>query len=273
MKISNKYNLPEVFVNMANNIHPIKENEISITDLINPPYMYKLKLKCWDQLEQDVSETLWMLLGTAIHMVLDKHSPDDSLSEEKIEVEIDGVKIKGRPDLYKNNSIEDYKVTSVYSFLLGEKKEWENQLNCYAWLYEKIGFKVEKLFINAILRDWVKTRTKENNYPEIPFLKKEIPLWDFEKREKYIRDRIVLFKQDPEICSEEDRWKRGGEIALMQEGRKSAIKLFNNEDETKNIKLNKNQYFEKRPVKYVRCEEYCLVRNFCEFGKRRLQNE
>ena len=33
--------------------------------------------------------------------------------------------------------VVDYKVTSVWSLLLGEKPEWEKQLNTYAWLIEK----------------------------------------------------------------------------------------------------------------------------------------
>lgn len=269
MKITNKYNLPEAFLNAMKHHRVIKEKEIHITDLINPPLIYHLKLKHQEEIEEDISERLWALLGIAIHSLLEKHAPDYCLSEEEVVVEHKGWKIIGRVDLYNDNekAIEDYKVTSVYSFLLSEKKEWEAQLNCYAWLYEKINFKVEKLFINAILRDWVKVKTKDVDYPEIPFIRKEIPLWSFEERERFINERLEKFSDEPEPCNDEERWVRGGDIALMEKGKKYAIKVFKNEEAIKDLLINKNQYLERRPKRYIRCEEYCIVRNFCKWRK------
>jgi len=159
--------------------------------------------------------------------------------------------------------IEDYKVTSVWSFLLGDKQDWENQLNVYAYMLRLQGFTVDKLRINAILRDWQKSKVSED-YPEIPFIAKEIPLWTFEKQEKYVMDRIKLFEKEPEECTDDEKWKRGGEIALMQKGRKKALKLYS-KDEIKNIQIPENQYFEERPVEYLRCKEYCRVRAVCPY--------
>jgi len=53
-----------------------------------------------------------------------------------------------------------------------------------------------------------------------------------------------LFENEPQECSDEEKWKRGGEVALMQKGRKKALKLYS-EEEIKNIQISGNQYFEK----------------------------
>ena len=57
----------------------------------------------------------------------------------------------------KNIKIQDYKVTSVWSVIPtkdnpnGYKEDWEYQLNSYAWLGRKNGYRAKKLQIIAIL--------------------------------------------------------------------------------------------------------------------------
>jgi hypothetical protein len=246
----------------------IQPNRISVTALIAPPLMRELSIEHWDELEEDVSEKLWALLGGAVHEVLLKYGTGEAFEvEKKIELKQKDKEIVGKIDLLDKamSSVEDYKVTSVWSFMLGDKIEWERQLNCYAFLARVEGYNIEHLYINAILRDWQVNKVGEEGYPEIPFLRKEIPLWNFDKQENYIKARLILFSKQAQECTDEEKWKRGGKIALIQEGRKKALKLYD-EDEANKITLAKGQHFEKRKVEYFRCLNYCRVRKFCPYN-------
>jgi len=124
MKFSNVHNLPEAIVNAVSAYnYPPKEGRYSVTDLISPPQIRQLKMKFFDVLSEDVSERLWALLGQACHAVLDKSKPVDALAEEKLVVDFEGVTISGKSDLYHDGSLEDYKITSTFSFLLSDKIE------------------------------------------------------------------------------------------------------------------------------------------------------
>jgi len=306
MKTSNKYNLPlPLYRAMEMGDYKSEPDRISITNLINPPLIRYLTDEYWEEIEEDVSDRLWALLGKSIHLVLEKYGYlVDEKKELKLGEEIQGYnyltkkerrlkskkeKTEKRPsieiekkfeiqngkwtivgiaDLVDNEvfSIEDYKVTSVWSFLLGEKIEWERQLNCYAYLARESGYKVNKLFINAILRDWQVRKSNEKDYPEIPFLRREIRLWKPEEQKRYIQERLSLFEKAPKQCSDEEKWKHGGNFALMQRGRKKALKIFNNQEDFAHINLMQGQYIEERPAEFTRCKDYCRVSKFCPYN-------
>lgn len=273
MRITNHYNLPEaIFQAVKAWNYPPKEGRYSVTELIAPPLIKRLKIEHWDKLTEDASDRLWALLGQAVHAVLDKIDMQESLQEEKLIQEFDGTLISGRVDLYHwlNRSIEDYKITSVWSFIFGDKPEWEAQLNLYRWLYEKYGFEVEKLQIHAILRDWKQSEALKNrDYPSIAFHTVDIPLWSIDDTERYIADRIEKHKAGA-TCTKEERWLRDEQWAVMKEGNKRALKLFNNPDDAELFKVelekqNKKALIsiEHRKGQYVRCESYCPVRTVC----------
>ena len=66
MKITNKHNLDESIYNTLSRVYPPVPNRYSVTDLVNPPLMRYLREKHWNELEQDASDMLWMLLGKAL---------------------------------------------------------------------------------------------------------------------------------------------------------------------------------------------------------------
>jgi CRISPR/Cas system-associated exonuclease Cas4 (RecB family) len=210
MNITNKYNLPNGLYRALQKMSYISEdmNAISVSDLINPPLIWYLKKLHRDEIEEDASERLWALLGTAVHYIISE-GEDRNLTEERLEIEIDGFRVRGRFDVYtEEKEILDYKITSMWSL---EKPEWTKQINVYAYMLRKTGFEVEKGFIYAILRDWNKRQAKETM--PIPFVVYEIPIWTIEEQEQYIRERIQLFKTiqnsniEDFICDEQDRWK------------------------------------------------------------------
>ena len=268
MKITNKYHLPKAIVKAVTpQERTFKDKHISVTSLIGPPLIFHLTKKHWEEIEEDASDRLWALLGTAIHSVLEKQGKEEE-TEQWLTLDMDGWEIVGRMDVYneKEKYIEDWKVTSVWSFVLGDKKEWENQLNVYAFMLRKLNKEVKGLRINAILRDWQKRRAGENNYPPIPFVSKEIPLWTEKEQEDYIKQRLALFDKEPEECTDEEKWVSGGEYALMQKGRKKAIKLFKTQEEADNVRLLPGQYIEQREKVFRKCKDYCPVRDFCPYN-------
>jgi hypothetical protein len=147
----------------------------------------------------------------------------------------------------------------------------------------RAGFEVKKAYINAILKDWSKMELLRfgGDYPPIPFKRMEVPLWSFEEQEKYIKERIALYKstlnlsdENLPICTPEERWAKNDEFAVHKGTNQRATKLCDSMEEaieyTESIKDNGNKYnIKKREGRNVRCEEYCSVNKFCSFYKMR----
>lgn len=282
MKYTNKYALPQSLVDVINNkTYDLSESDpkrISITTLINPPIQRLLTVRHWNELEEDVSDHIWRITGNAYHYILATTNKEDRFVEEKLTEEVDGITIVGKLDLYekKDKSIEDYKVTSVWNVQLGTKEEWEKQLNCYAWLLRKAKFEVNSAYINAILRDWRKKELmRYDDYPKIPFVRIQAKLWSFEEQQKFVEDRIKLYKEvmnlkDNElpVCSEEERWSKPIVWAVYKGSNKKAEKLCTSSQEAQEY-IKKAKVFkpriEERPATNGKCEQYCLVNQFCPF--------
>ena len=68
MKITNKFNIPQTFVNVVKRPQYTKGDvNLSVTELLNSPRIVQLRTKHADELETDVSEMVWSLFGTAVH--------------------------------------------------------------------------------------------------------------------------------------------------------------------------------------------------------------
>jgi hypothetical protein len=268
MKITNKYNLPDAIVKAVSGERQLVDNRISATTLIGSPLRRKLMIQYGDQLEDDASNRLWSLLGSAMHSVLEQNLPDGALSELKLNALIGDITVSGIMDLYDNGTISDYKVTSVWAFILGDKPEWERQLNVYAYLCERCGYPVNGLEIVAILRDWNKYG-KGTDYPSIPFQRITCRLWSPEEREAYVKERIRLhFHAEPTECTPEEKWERPTTYRVMKKGRKTAVRVFENQVDADNlIAMNVEYYLEVRKGVCVRCKDYCAVNVFCPYYK------
>lgn len=253
--------------------------DVSVSGLLLPPQMAALRHQHRDELTEDASERLWALLGQAMHVVLERGAHDNELSEERLNAEVAGWTVAGKPDLWREaggGELVDYKVTSVYSFLLGDKPEWEMQLNLYAALYRRHGFPVTKLTIAAILRDWVKTRTlTDGDYPRIPFQSVAVRVWPAEEAERVLEERVALHQAarvgEYGPCTDAERWYRGDRWAVMKRGRKSAVRVLDTEaaaqavleSQQRTAKPGDSFYMEQRPGANTRCESYCIVAQWC----------
>lgn len=268
MKITNIHNLPESIINAIGTPRKPVPNRYSVTDISNPPLIRHLKETHWDDITQDASEMLWMLLGSSVHYILEKGSPKESFSEEKLEVSYNGKTIVGVTDLWNEGVISDHKVTSVFSFLLGAKKEWTTQLNLYKWLYNiSLGMDAKELKINAILRDWQQSKAKyDPSYPQIPFIEQDIPIID----PIPIIDNWISKIDDPPLCTPDEMWKRKTTWAVTKQGNKMASRVLDTEEEAvewakNNINLKRiNVNISERKGEASRCKSYCICRKFCE---------
>lgn len=251
--------------------------DISVTGLIRPPQMAYLEHAHTDEITEDVSDGIWRLLGSAVHVVLERAKLTNALQEEPLGVGMGGWEVTGTPDLWREPAdLLDYKVTSVWSFLLGDKPEWEQQLNAYAWLYRCCDFPVERLTIAAILRDWQKSRTHEENYPPIPFMEVHPNLWAPEQAEEWLSQRVRIHQKaregDYPPCTSEERWARPDTWAVMKKGNVRATRVFDAEENAMAAcavsrlegKAKDWLYMEHRPGKNVRCDDYCTVSMWCD---------
>ena len=246
---------------------------MSVTGLLKPPRMVALEANHGHELVEDASDRIWSLLGQAVHTILERANRT-AIAERRLSMEIEGWKISGGMDLYEENGVlTDYKVTTAWKLLGGSLEEWAEQLNCYAELLRHNGDQVSKLQVVAILRDWSKLESKRNSkYPQSQVVNVDIPMWDPEKALAFMKDRVLLHQQArislPE-CSEQERWAKKDQWAVMQAGRKSAIKICNSEEEAAKFSCEQtHRFIVHRPGLSVRCESYCSVLNFCDQGQK-----
>lgn len=285
MKITNKCNLPETIVNALNKPTYTKGGaHMSATELLSPPRMVQLRIANADAIEMDAADMVWALFGTAIHGVLEHGQGDDHIVEQRLNTVIDGWEISGAIDLQtvKENSIgiSDYKTTGVWA-VMNEKKEWEYQLNIYAWLVERVKQSpVDSLEIVAIIRDWKRWESEvKKDYPDAPIKVIPITLWPYEEREKFVQQRIHVHADamfqfqtggDLPLCTAEEMWEKPTVWAVKKPGAARAKSLHSTEAEA--IKAAGDDLeIELRQGERTRCQNYCQVRDFCsqwkEFNK------
>jgi len=289
MKITNRFNLPDAFYNFARDDKYSKgKADISVTTLIDSPRVRLMKVMHDNEIEVDASDMIWPLFGTAVHHILESaDDPSHVTMEERLYAEVAGWTLSGALDHQEVMSdgtvrITDYKVTSVWSVILG-KKEWEYQQNCYAWLVENSNAginrnkKVSSLRICAILRDWQRRKAEfDSEYPQSPVVIVDLPLWDAEKRDDYIYERVSLHQgaqiefdlyDELPMCTDEDQWEKPSQWAVKKVGGKRALRVLDSEEEAKKFASEQTEKteIEFRRGEKTRCEgNYCSVSEFCE---------
>ena len=280
MKITNKFGLPETIVNALKRPTYTKGGaHMSATELLSPPRMVQLRIKNSDAIEMDAADMVWSLVGTAMHGVLEHGKGDDHIVEQRLHTEIDGWSISGAVDLQTIKEdriiISDYKTTGVLA-VMNEKKEWEQQLNIYAWLIERVKKSpVEAIEIVAFIRDW-KRRDAEvkKDYPDAPVKVIPIELWPYESREAFVKDRIHLHAEgmfqaqtggDLPLCTPDEMWEKPTIYAVKKIGGVRANKVFYKRADAEAYlsELGDKYEIEVRDGERTRCQNYCNVRDFC----------
>lgn len=276
--LTNKLNLPRsVVLAVQNDPYTRGKSNISVTQLITPPYQRKLR-EAVEPVE-DVAERLFSLYGQIGHGILERAGMRANMDvEQRLFAEIGGWTVSGQYDLFEDGVLMDYKFTSFWSVKGSEpKKEWVEQLNLLRVLALRNGMEVKALRIIALLRDHSMTQAKRDaEYPQLPIATVDIPMWDLMDAEEFMLARIKAHQdENPPPCSDEERWMQPPVFALKKQGRKTAIKLYEvrKDAEAAAEAGGKDHFVEHRPGEYRRCADYCNVAHGCPTWKQQLETE
>lgn len=287
MRFTNKFNLPEALVRAAEKAE-YNSTSYSPSSIASPPQQYILKKRHYDELVDDVNNRAWMMLGRAVHKIFEEGGGVTDLVEEKIRVKLpNGHIFSGVPDVYigSEKKIIDYKTITTSMKGKPERiKEYEFQLNCYAYLMERCGFDVNELWVLGLMRDWsVRTAYYNKSYPSSPYWYFKVNKYEIEYIEELIVDRVNRMyvaefdSNGNEIddcdlleCTEEEMWASKAGYAVMKKGAKKASKICDSEDQANAyIKAAKGEFkIEERKSLRTRCEFYCSVKDVCQQYKR-----
>lgn len=272
--ITNKHGLPEPLVRAIQWSDRDREGcDYTITELLQPARISQLRKVHAEEITEDASDRIWLILGAAGHEVLRRSADKSRIVEERAIVEVGGFKVGGQIDYSEaDNTIWDYKFTSVWAAKEGPKPEWIQQLNCYRWLAKHYGVNIEKLQIVAIYRDWSKSKaSREADFPQSQVQVFDIQCWSFDTTEAFIKNRIHVHELAKEClpeCTPDEMWERPATFAVKKQGAKRAIKLHPTwEEAAKHARQNMDYAIETRPAVRPRCEDYCPVADFCEQWK------
>lgn len=214
----------------------------------------------------DPIKQLYALHGSAVHTLNENHTDETMLSEQRLSDEI----TSGKFDLYgkildKENTLGDYKITSSYKLMkalgfykvdvpTGEvyktgskkgqpktKKEWRTdgvkhildwaiQLNYYRILLEKRGYKVSRMEIQALCRDFNLRIAVERN----------------------ITSPIYLIH----INKISDHW-----VKLYMKTKAKRLQKALETGKTSHICSGKERWQDRK------CKDYCAVAENCPYGK------
>ena len=287
--LTNKLNLPQPFVDAATSKHKYTPKRYSVSDVLGGTCEAVLKRRHSGEGEEDVADSVWRILGSAVHKVLEEaESTESQLQENWFSVPIgdNGYALSGIFDLYDGDThtVTDWKTCATWKIIFGDFEDWRKQTLMYCWMLRKLGLEAEHGEIVAIMRDHsIRKARTEKDYPPHPVYKIG---WDFtdEDFDQIESDIMWWFSEVAheetvpdthlEPCSPEQRWHKDDKWAVMRKGQKRAVKLFDSKDKAlefmdwlANQASNKGKplYIEERRGEDTKCESYCSVAEFCPY--------
>lgn len=283
MIYTNKTGLPQPIVDViTQEDYVAADNEFRVTSLIKGLKQTILERRHDDEIEVDVSDLQDALWGTAIHYILENSQEREHLiKEDRLKAEIDGITISGKPDLYnsKTKTLTDYKTAKVWKFIFNDFVDWQQQLKIYSWLLSKNGMEVQRAEIVGILKDFSKLDVRrKQGYPQcgMPTVSMDITPEMIQETEQWLKERVRLLKgylalPDDEIpeCEPDERWANDSKFAVMKKGRKSALRLFDLEEDALDYLETAGDYIEYRAGIDPRCMDYCPAKQFCHYWQER----
>lgn len=282
MKITNNTSLPGILYRAICGREEKYNNPgiLSPSSATEPTRAIVLKKRHYDEIERDASTMLWSLFGSSLHSVVEGYANDQDVVEKTLEMDIDvdgnRERFIGTLDLYETEEaiLNDYKVTSAWTLVFGDRiEDWEVQENCYRHLLDFAGMPVKKMRVWALLRDWSRSKaSKDPDYPQKDIVEVSIQQRDVMDylvgKIRSIRASEKLSDDELRLCTPKERWAQPDKWALMKTGRKSAVKLYDSEEEAnQELSWGKGTSIEYRPGKSNRCEKYCDAFPFCNQAK------
>lgn len=289
MKYTNELGLPQPFVEAVKSKHTYKPNRYSVTEVLGGTCEAILKRRHQSEVTGDVSSMLWAILGTAVHKVLESaESAPEQHQEQWLCVKVGDYEISGIFDLYDESTgmVTDWKVTSVYTVLFGDYEKWRKQTLAYCWMLRQKGQDAHRGQIVAMLRDHQQRKARtEKDYPKHPVVVKEWEFTDDDFAEigdliaKWFLEAALQEKlpdDELEPCSPESRWHKPDKWAVMKDGRKRAVRVFEEEEEAVELlnrlkETDQGHHIEFRSGEDTRCMSYCSVSQFCPYMRKKSQ--
>jgi hypothetical protein len=272
----------------------------SVTEIIKPPRIVMLERRYasfLDQLPMDhdfIEKLLGSFRGSALHShfeymlrrFVNKHPDSKYVIERRLFDKINGRKISGKPDLWLDKIVYDWKTTSVWKKIFNDWEDFIQQLNIYCYLFRESGRQVDYLRLIVWYQDWEKFKIYEKGYPKTQI--EEIPItdkWTLADQLDFIKQRIQLMKENETVedaalraCTDKEMWTRDEMWKVYKVKRvhpdslpkkssrnlptkKDAIKWIH--DNMKQLKKDEKWKTVHVPGRRQRCEEFCRVNMFC----------
>ena len=205
----------------------------------------------------------------------------NSFVEESFKIPVGNSFVTGQVDSYdmENATIYDWKTARVWKIQYADFTDWRQQGLTYAWLLQQSGLEVKKCRFVALLKDHSKSKAKfDANYPQSPVYIYEFAVTpaDLEatcarilKKVQEIEAAQKMSDDEIEACTAEERWADAEKWALMKNGRKTAVKLYDNQQEAEAAagEQGNSYYVEPRPAVSRKCGDYCNACKWCNFYK------
>ncbi|MBR1640263.1 MAG: PD-(D/E)XK nuclease family protein [Treponema sp.] len=272
MKVTNRLHLPEAFVKAVSVERHNKAGQYSATTLNKGVKGIILQERHWEEFTVDAADSVWATFGTAFHAIMEKYE-DGNFHEEKFDIAVSNSRVTGVVDSYdmERGIINDWKTASVYKVMKGDFADWYKQGMTYAWLLKQNGLDVHKCRFIACLKDHSMTKAEtDRTYPQAPVFIYEFEVTPEELAQtgeritakvKAIEAAEKQGDDDIEPCTPEERWADGDKWAVMKNGRKTAIRVFDAEIDAENCagELGNSHYVEHRPAVSRKCGKYCLI--------------
>lgn len=279
MKITNKMSLPQAFVQMAQEEYELPVNEYRVTSLLKGIRETMLEKRHGAEIEQDVSDMIWLLFGTAVHSILEhQNEGKDEIKETRLKLPVGDRVLSGQFDLYNaaTKTITDYKTCSVWKVIFGDYTDWKRQMLIYAYMLRDAGFEVKHGEIVAMMKDHSKRDAKvKQDYPQFPVKKITFKFTeqDFADIEQFLKDKFSEIAAaektaDDElpVCTLEERFNSGDKFAVMKKGRKTALRVLDSAEAADEWKdQNGGDYIELRQGEDKKCKDYCSACEFCSY--------
>ena len=280
MKVTNRLHMPEAFVKAVSTTRHNEAGCFSATTLNKGAKEIILTDRHFDEITVDAADSVWAVWGTAVHALLESQ-PDNNFHEEYFKVPVSNSFVTGQVDSYdmENGVINDWKTASVWKVQFNDFKDWRAQGLTYAWLLQQSGLEVKKCRFVALLKDHSKTKAKtDSSYPQSPVFIYEFDVTaaDMEETAARILAKVQEIESAYELdddaiepCSAEERWADGEKWAVMKNGRKTAVKVLDNQLDADAMagEMGNAYYVEHRPAISRKCGEYCNCKDFCNFYK------
>lgn len=268
---------------LASDSYDHEENVISATTLLKPLRQVILSLRVEPENQGvDLIQMLPSRMGSAIHDAIerswtnnyeramnalgfpkkvvervminpsqDKELPDWVIPiylEQRAYKQVGKYRVSGKFDFVGEGFLEDFKTTSVYTYIHGTKDDdyvWQGSI--YRWLNPKIITR-DQMAIQFIFTDWSKAKAQSDpKYPPKRTVRKTYQLKTIQETDRFVHEKLALLDQywnapesDLPHCTDAELWRS-----------EPVFKYYKNPD--KMSRSTKN--FDTRQEAYIRLAE------------------